>query len=59
MEEEKEKLDTHLLSARVIAEYKEAYKVKNEEGEFLAKITGKQIFEATGREIIRLWATLF
>lgn len=36
--------------ARVIAEYKEAYKVKNENGEFLAKITGKQIFEATGRE---------
>lgn len=36
--------------ARVIAEYKEAYKVKNENGEFLAKITGKQIFKALGRE---------
>ncbi|HNW71455.1 MAG TPA: ribosome small subunit-dependent GTPase A [Candidatus Paceibacterota bacterium] len=36
--------------ARVIAEYKEAYKVKNINGEFLAKITGKQIFKATGRE---------
>lgn len=36
--------------ARVIAEYKEAYRVKNINGEFLAKITGKQIFRATGRE---------
>lgn len=36
--------------ARVIAEYKEAYRVKNVDGEFLAKITGKQIFTATGRE---------
>ena len=35
--------------ARVIAEYKEAYRVKNKDGEFLAKITGKQIFEASGR----------
>ncbi|HOX95916.1 MAG TPA: ribosome small subunit-dependent GTPase A [Candidatus Woesebacteria bacterium] len=36
--------------ARVIAEYKEAYKVKNESGEYLGRITGKQIFEATKRE---------
>lgn len=36
--------------ARVIAEYKEAYKVKNIHGEFLAKITGKRMFEATKRE---------
>jgi len=36
--------------ARVIAEYKEAYRVKNVDGEFLAKITGKQIFTAIGRE---------
>ncbi|KKP70697.1 MAG: hypothetical protein UR69_C0003G0036 [Candidatus Moranbacteria bacterium GW2011_GWE2_35_2-] len=36
--------------ARVIAEYKGAYKVKNENGEFLAKITGKQMLEAESRE---------
>ena len=36
--------------ARVIAEYKEAYKVKNINGEYLAKITGKQIFKASSRE---------
>lgn len=36
--------------ARVIAQYKEAYRVKNEHGEFLAKITGRQIFEATSKE---------
>jgi ribosome biogenesis GTPase / thiamine phosphate phosphatase len=36
--------------ARVIAEYKGTYKVKNENGEFLAKITGKQIFKARSRE---------
>jgi len=36
--------------ARVIAEYKEAYRVKNANGEFLAKITGKQMFDAVKRE---------
>lgn len=36
--------------ARVIEENKGSYKVKNTEGEFLAKITGKRMFEATGRE---------
>jgi ribosome biogenesis GTPase len=36
--------------ARVIAEYKGAYKVKNADGEYLAKITGKQIFKASSRE---------
>ncbi len=36
--------------ARVIAEFKEAYKVKNTEGEYLAKITGKNIFQATERK---------
>jgi ribosome biogenesis GTPase len=35
--------------ARVIAEYKESYKVKDTDGEYLAKITGKQIFNATKR----------
>jgi len=36
--------------ARVVAEYKEAYRVKNTEGEFLAKVTGKHMFVATKRE---------
>ncbi len=36
--------------ARVIAEYKGAYKVKNLDGEFLAKVTGKQMLTATNRE---------
>jgi len=36
--------------ARVIAEYKEAYKVKDINGEFLAKITGRQMFEAKKRK---------
>ena len=36
--------------ARVVAEYKGAYRVKNPAGEYLAEITGKQIFQALGRE---------
>lgn len=36
--------------ARVIAEYRGAYKVKNISGEYLAKITGKQMFKALSRE---------
>lgn len=36
--------------ARVVAEYKEVYRVKNTEGEFLAKVTGKHMFVATKRE---------
>ncbi|HPN54990.1 MAG TPA: ribosome small subunit-dependent GTPase A [Candidatus Moranbacteria bacterium] len=36
--------------ARVIAQHKGAYKIKNADGEFLAKITGKQMFSATSRE---------
>lgn len=36
--------------ARVIAEHKGAYDVKNETGEYFAKITGKKIFKATSRE---------
>jgi ribosome biogenesis GTPase len=35
--------------ARVTTEHKEAYKVKNTNGEYLARITGKQMFEASGR----------
>ena len=36
--------------ARVIAEYKGAYSVKNVSGNYLAKITGKQMFTASSRE---------
>jgi ribosome biogenesis GTPase len=36
--------------ARVVAEYKELYKVRNSEGEFLAKVTGKHMFTAVKRE---------
>ncbi|MFA5310559.1 MAG: ribosome small subunit-dependent GTPase A [Candidatus Paceibacterota bacterium] len=36
--------------ARVVAEYKELYRIKDENGERPAKITGKQIFNATKRE---------
>ena len=36
--------------ARVMVEYKGIYKVKNEKGEYLAKITGKQMFRASSRE---------
>jgi ribosome biogenesis GTPase len=36
--------------ARVIAEYRQVYRVKNATGEYLAKITGKQMFNAESRE---------
>lgn len=36
--------------ARIIAEHKEIYKIKNAGGECLAKITGKRIFNASSRE---------
>ncbi len=36
--------------ARVTVEHRGAYKVKNESGEYLAKITGKQMFNALSRE---------
>jgi ribosome biogenesis GTPase len=36
--------------ARVVSEHREAYRVKNSNGEFLAKITGKQMFTASFRE---------
>lgn len=35
--------------ARIIAEYKEAYKAKSMEGEYLVKISGKQMFKALSR----------
>ncbi|KKP33013.1 MAG: ribosome small subunit-dependent GTPase A [Candidatus Staskawiczbacteria bacterium RIFOXYB2_FULL_32_9] len=38
------------IKARVISEHKGAYKVINENGEFLAKVTGKQMFTAKSRE---------
>jgi ribosome biogenesis GTPase len=38
------------LVARVTSEFKGAYLVKNESGEYLAKVTGKKIFRATYRE---------
>ena len=37
-------------AARVIAEHKGAYKVKNTQGEYLAKVTGRQMFQASSRE---------
>lgn len=37
-------------AARVIAEFRGAYRVKNERGEYLAKVTGKQMFSALSRE---------
>lgn len=36
--------------ARVIAEHRESYRVKNVNGEFLAKVTGKDIFRNLSRE---------
>lgn len=36
--------------ARVVAEYREVYKVRNHKGEFLAKVTGKHMFTAEKRE---------
>lgn len=43
------KLDTFSV-ARVTVEYRGAYKVKNMKGEYLAKVTGKQMFNASSRE---------
>ena len=43
------KLDDFLF-ARVIAEHKGAYKVKNINGEYLAKITGRHKYKALSRE---------
>lgn len=43
------KLDSFQI-ARVIAEHKGAYRVKNANDEYLAKVTGRQIFNASSRE---------
>jgi ribosome biogenesis GTPase len=40
---------TSSSAGRVIAEHKESYRVKSSDGEYSAKITGKQIFNATAR----------
>lgn len=42
------KSDAHI--ARVIGEHKGAYRVKNEHGEFLARVTGRHMFHAKKRE---------
>ncbi len=50
-----------LAVARVIAEHKGAYRVKNQNGEYLAKVTGKQMFKASSREdfpAVGDWVTL-
>jgi ribosome biogenesis GTPase len=41
---------TEYSIARIITEYKEMYRVRDVNNEYLAKITGKQIFNATKRE---------
>ena len=41
---------TDFAVARVVAEHRGGYKVKNIGGEFLAKVTGKQIFNAESKE---------
>ena len=43
------KLDSFSV-ARVVVEHKGAYRVQNTSGEYLAKITGKQLFNALSRE---------
>jgi len=43
------KLDSFSV-ARVVVEHKGAYRVQNTSGEYLAKITGKQMFNALSRE---------
>jgi len=43
------KLDNFSV-ARVMVEHRGGYKVKNMDGEYIAKITGKQIFNALSRE---------
>ncbi|TSC52327.1 MAG: ribosome-associated GTPase [Parcubacteria group bacterium LiPW_41] len=50
-EEQKNRLGLDAFSvARVISEHREGYKVKNTNGEYFAKVTGKQIFSAVSRE---------
>ena len=43
-------MEEKITTARVIAEYKGFYKVKNADGEYSARVTGKQMFNASSRE---------
>lgn len=46
-----QKIDSaDFFPARVIAEHRQAYRVRSEQGEFLARVTGKRMFVATERE---------
>ncbi|MBI5531032.1 MAG: ribosome small subunit-dependent GTPase A [Candidatus Doudnabacteria bacterium] len=50
-ESNRKKLGWEVFSvARVTSEHRGAYKVKDTEGEYLAKITGKQMFNAASRQ---------
>jgi len=42
--------DKNLIPARIIAEHKESYILRNETSEYSAKITGKMMFTASSRE---------
>jgi ribosome biogenesis GTPase len=61
-EEERHRLGwSDVLIARVISESRGAYRIKDTDGEYLAKVTGKQIFEASSREdypAIGDWVTI-
>jgi ribosome biogenesis GTPase len=46
----KKSADKHLNPARITAEHKELYIIRNETSEFSAKITGKMMFTASSRE---------
>lgn len=49
-EQRKQYASGDALVARVISESKGEYRVKNDQGEYRGKITGKQMFEAVSRE---------
>ena len=49
-EKRKSATDNNLTPARIIAEHKELYILRNETSEFSAKITGKMMFTASYRE---------
>jgi len=49
------------MVARVVVEYRGAYKIKNANGEYLGKITGKHMFTASSREeypVVGDWVTM-
>jgi len=43
-------VNSEITTARVIAEYKGVYKIKNANRTYFARVTGKQMFEALSRE---------